>query len=217
MSLAALRQLSVVKTLRINKRYFGWGGVMKPRILCSKHVRLVNVRGSVSCPDKIGTVHLGFGHVGIVDEKTRPTVWEVQGDVNFGGFARFGPGSRIVVGEGGVLSCGDGFLITADSSIIANKSISFGVDALVSWGCLFLDSDMHSISRKKDGCRINDDRKIVIGDHVWIGCNVVILKGSVVPDGCVIAAGSTVSGRLESRDTVYSSRTPLKADIVWSH
>ena len=172
--------------------------------------------GSVVCPDKVGIVQLGFGHVGIVDEKTQPTGWEVRGVVNFDGFARFGPGSRVVVGEDARLSFGDNFLITAASSIIANKDILFGNDVLVSWGCLLMDSDMHSIALK-DGERINEDRPIQIGNHVWVGCNSTVLKGSLVPNGCVLAAGGIFSGRFEHENAVYSSKKLLKEEIVWNH
>lgn len=190
---------------------------MRPRILCSRHVRLANLGGTVRCPEKTGTVQVGFGHVGIVDARTQPSVWEVQGEVDFCGFARFGPGSRLVVGNGARARFGDGFLITAASSIIASKEVSFGDDCLVSWDCLFMDSDMHPISPKGRGPRINEDRPITIGNHVWIGCNSCVLKGSEIPDGCVIAAGSVLSGRLKSKDSVYSGKTLLKEDIIWSH
>ena len=189
---------------------------MRPLILCSKWVRLGNMGGSVMCPDKVGAVQLGFGHVGIVDVRTQPTVWEVRGSVKFDGFARFGPGSRVVVGDGAHLCFGDNFLITAASSIIASRAVSFGDNVLVSWDCLFMDSDMHPIS-VKSGKRINEDRPIVVGNHVWVGCNTTILKGSFVPDGCVIAAGSVLSGRLERESAIYSSKTVLKEDIVWNH
>lgn len=35
---------------------------------------------------------------------------------------------------------------------------------------------------------------IHIGNNVWIGMNVIILKGSVIGDNCVVAAGSVVKG-----------------------
>jgi acetyltransferase-like isoleucine patch superfamily enzyme len=35
--------------------------------------------------------------------------------------------------------------------------------------------------------------RIVIGNHVWVGINVTVLKGVRVGDGAVIAAGSVVT------------------------
>jgi acetyltransferase-like isoleucine patch superfamily enzyme len=34
---------------------------------------------------------------------------------------------------------------------------------------------------------------IVLGDDVWIGANVVVLKGATIGHGAIVAAGSVVS------------------------
>ena len=49
---------------------------------------------------------------------------------------------------------------------------------------------------------------IKIGNDVWIGANCVILDGSVIPNGCVIGAGTIVRGRLEEYN-VYCGN-PIK-------
>lgn len=38
---------------------------------------------------------------------------------------------------------------------------------------------------------------VIIKDGCWIGSNVIILPGSVINEGCVIASGSIVKGTLE--------------------
>jgi len=38
-------------------------------------------------------------------------------------------------------------------------------------------------------------RPIFIGDDVWIGERVAVLMGSIIPDGCVIAANAVVLGK----------------------
>lgn len=39
-------------------------------------------------------------------------------------------------------------------------------------------------------------KKVTVGSHCWIGKNVILLPGSSIGDGCVIGAGSVVSGRI---------------------
>ena len=34
---------------------------------------------------------------------------------------------------------------------------------------------------------------IVIGNHVWIGARAIILKGVIIGDGAIIAAGAVVT------------------------
>ena len=40
-------------------------------------------------------------------------------------------------------------------------------------------------------------REIKIGKNCFIGCNSIILKGTVLGDGCVVGAGAVVCGKFE--------------------
>lgn len=42
-----------------------------------------------------------------------------------------------------------------------------------------------------------DDQDVIIEDDVWIGANAIILKGVIVGEGSVIAAGSVVTKNIE--------------------
>ena len=42
-------------------------------------------------------------------------------------------------------------------------------------------------------CVFDNPQKLVIGDNVWCGCNVVILKGVTIGRSSIIAAGSVVT------------------------
>lgn len=49
-------------------------------------------------------------------------------------------------------------------------------------------------------------KTIKVGNNVWIGLNVTILKGTVIGNNCVIAAGSVVKG--EFPDNVLIQGNP---------
>ena len=53
-----------------------------------------------------------------------------------------------------------------------------------------------------------DEADIVIGDDVWIGAGSIILAGTEIENGVVIAAGSVVKGKLSS-NSVYAG-VPVK-------
>lgn len=103
----------------------------------------------------------------------------------------------------GLLELGDHFAISASSVISFYKHISFGRDIQFSWDCLVMDSDTHYIFNEK-GCVINKNKEIVFGDNIWIGYRTTVLKGSLIPNNCVIGANSLVCGSKFEPSTIVA-------------
>jgi acetyltransferase-like isoleucine patch superfamily enzyme len=49
-------------------------------------------------------------------------------------------------------------------------------------------------------------KPVTIEDNVWVGCDVVIAPGTHIEEGCIIAMGATVSGRIEKGSIVGSAK-----------
>jgi acetyltransferase-like isoleucine patch superfamily enzyme len=99
---------------------------------------------------------------------------------------------------------GDNTFIGA-STIICAKSISIGNDVLISWGCTIVDHNSHSLHLN---LRLNDVANwmkgykdwehvqivpITIQNKVWLGFNVIVLKGVTIGEGAIVGAGSVVT------------------------
>jgi acetyltransferase-like isoleucine patch superfamily enzyme len=160
-----------------------------------------------------GAIQIGFGSVGIVDKKYCRTIWGNGGTIEFMGNASFGRGTKISCG--GYLKVGDKFHVSANSDLVCEKDVKIGDDVLISWQCLIMDTDFHSIYRKGTIEKINPDKTICIGNHVWIGCRTTILKGSKIPNNSVIAACSVVTSSHEEQNAIYAGNNLLKHDIEW--
>ncbi len=76
------------------------------------------------------------------------------------------------------------------------KHIFIGDNGLFSFGIWMRTADPHLVYSCDTHKRINPSKNILIGDHVWIGQETVILKGSRICSGSIIGAHSTVSGKL---------------------
>jgi acetyltransferase-like isoleucine patch superfamily enzyme len=73
------------------------------------------------------------------------------------------------------------------------EKISIGNDTLIASGCRFVDHDHGLLTNQLMRKQIGTEAEIIIGNDVWIGCNVVVLKGVTIGNGAVVAAGSVVT------------------------
>lgn len=205
------------KSLYFNIHYFGFQQGLKLPIVLSNRVKLIKCKGKliINSPLKTGMIRWGFTSVPISTRNER-SVWNVQGRVIFVGSAEFGVGTKIAVWEKGILKFGDNFRITANSAISCLKEINFGNDCLLSWDILVIDTDAHFIYDENNNI-INHNRKISIGNKVWIGCRCLLLKGSQVSDNSVIAANTILTKKFMDENIIIGGHYPkiLKHNITW--
>ena len=209
---------SIPKTLRFNFHYFPFKTALKLPVVVSHRTYLRELHGKVVLPEKLETamVKIGFGDVGHYDRKRSRGIWQVSGTVSFGGKASIGHGSKLSVR--GDLKLGAGFNMTAESTIVCAKDIIFGDDCLLSWDVLVMDTDEHPLYNK-DNERINPDKPIVVGNHVWIGCKCILLKGAEVPNDTILAAGTLLKSAFDGENQVIGGNPPsiLKREVHWEH
>jgi acetyltransferase-like isoleucine patch superfamily enzyme len=96
-------------------------------------------------------------------------------------------GCNIGLAPGGHLSLGSGYA-SPSLNLSCFGRISIGHDVAIADRVTIRDSDNHEISGSR-----GMTRPVIIGNHVWIGMNAIILKGVTIGDGAVIAAGSVVT------------------------
>lgn len=197
-------QTSILKTLYFNIKSFGIIGGSLP-VLVSKNVKLKNIKGKIEilCDKKPGLVSIGYG------TSSKKFIWENNWVIIFHGKANIAAGCKI--SNNGILSFGKSFAMHINSDIVCYESIEFGNNCLVSWECLFMDTDFHKIM--KDGKCINGNKCIIVGDNVWFGCKCLILKGTEISDNIVVAAGNTLTKKYLKSHTIISGNGVLKENI----
>ena len=206
-------------TLKFNFKYFDFKTAIKFPVIVSSSVYLKKMAGKIvlDFPWETGSVLLGFGDVGIFDKHTSRSIWEVNsGTVVFKGRAAIRHGSKISVNNG-MLQFGENFKITAESTVVCtDASVVFGNNNLLSWDILIMTSDFHPIFDAA-GDYINQPKNIIFGNDVWIGCRTTVLKGSRIPNGCVIAASSLVAAEFMNKNTLLGGHPAkeLKKEITW--
>lgn len=115
------------------------------------------------------------------------------------------------------------------AKLISREKITIGNNVTMSWGITIYDHDSHSIyweHRKLDnevqymealqGTFVDNkdwtnvvSKPIVIHDNVWIGFDVVVLKGVTIGEGAVIGARSVVTKDVEPYTVVAGNPAKL--------
>ena len=105
---------------------------------------------------------------------------------------------------GGKLEVGDTCFFNHNCSITCMKKVKIGSNCKFGNNLVIVDHD-HNYKKKGDQHLLKSP--VTIGKNVWIGSNVVILRGAVIGDNAVIAAGSVVRGTVPSHTVYYNKRT----------
>ncbi len=92
----------------------------------------------------------------------------------------------------GVLTIGDGVGISS-SVIVAENRVTIGDRVQIGVNCAIYDTDFHAIDPVRRLDKVSQKTApVVLEDDVWLGANVIVLKGVRIGRGSVIGAGSLV-------------------------
>jgi acetyltransferase-like isoleucine patch superfamily enzyme len=75
-------------------------------------------------------------------------------------------------------------------------AIAIGERCIIGGGTVLTASDMHSIFDLETGARVNPARDVTVEDDVWLGREVVLLKGAHVGTGSVVGWRAVVTGAI---------------------
>lgn len=97
------------------------------------------------------------------------------------------------------------------------KHCFIGDDCLFSFNVMIRNSDPHLIFDSESGKRINKTKSVFIGDHVWVGQYVDILKNTRIDSGSIVGASSVVAGKSISYNTIWvgNPSRKIKSGIFW--
>lgn len=109
--------------------------------------------------------------------------------------------------------------INGDISITASeqKNVLIGSDNLFSTDIWIRNSDAHLLYDALSKKRINCSKSVYIGDHVWIGQQAVLLKGTNISSGSIIGARSVLSNKHVLSNTVWAGNPArqIRKNVFW--
>lgn len=118
----------------------------------------------------------------------------------------------VVEDDGNEISVGKGGRLYGPTQLAAMEGtkLSIGEECLCSSGVKIRTGDSHSIV-DMEGNRINPSTDVEIGSHVWLGTDVLCLKGTRVPGNCIVGARALVNRAFSEENCILAG---VPAQIV---
>ena len=113
----------------------------------------------------------------------------------YGQAPRLGSGEIMLQprGNDAVIRIGNGNFFSNNVSIISNGMVSIGDNCRIGDLVQVIDCDFHEINPATRNLSDGDIKPVSIGNNVWLGSRVMILKGVTIGDNSVVAASSVVT------------------------
>ncbi|MEQ4788419.1 acyltransferase [Morganella morganii] len=120
-------------------------------------------------------------------------------NIKLGDFCHIKSGTKICTcNENAIIDIGKNTSIGYNTIIFSSENIIIGSNCMIAPNVYIVDSDHGIIRDRLMKEQENVSSPIIIGNDVWVATGSIILKGTKIPDGCVIAANSVVKGQLEA-------------------
>ena len=208
--------LGIPKTIYFNFKYFNFKDAIKFPVVVSHKTIFKELKGSIKLEKvKTGIVRIGFNEKENFDFRYNRTIFKNSGEIVFKGKTKIGYGS--VISNEGKIIIGENTNFTM-IEFICRDEIEIGDRCLFSWNVSLMDTDHHNIFLVGNDEVINRSRKIKIGNHVWIGADVKILKGVSIADNNIIGMGSIITQSIEKENVIVGNKIEtkiLKENIKW--
>ncbi|MBQ4472127.1 MAG: acyltransferase [Alphaproteobacteria bacterium] len=165
-------------------------------------------------------------HVNCIDKKAELSI-EIHGDNNKIFIDQLASG-KLTIRLGGAdkvfngqISFGKNIYVTDDLLCTFNEdnvNISVGDFVMFAPKSMIHACDGHTIFSKDNNYPLNRSYFVKIGNHCWIGREVLILKNSEIPDGCIVGARSIVNKKFCKKNCILVGMPAkvVKENVGWS-
>ncbi len=85
-----------------------------------------------------------------------------------------------------------GSMLMNGCELMSQSRISIGENCRIGAGCIFLDADFHALGVDERD-KVGVTKPIIVGNNVWLGRSVTVLKGVHIGNDAVVGANSVVT------------------------
>lgn len=102
--------------------------------------------------------------------------------------------------------------------VINNGNVKIGKNCMFSYDIIVRNNDGHKVFEcGKENVKINENKDVNIGNHVWICQKASILKGASIGDDCIVAFGALVVKGCDNNSILAGNPAKVvKRGITWA-
>lgn len=191
---------NLLYTLYFNFVFFPFRQAVHLPVFVYGWPKLFSQYGRMECVGecKTGMVRLNLTIGGAPQYSAGNIELNIWGKVIFRGKCQIGSGSKLIVGEHGVLDLGKNIKIMNFCNCTAYSGIRIGAQTWIVHRCQLFDTNFHFMADFKHGVVKKQAQPIIIGDYCWICNSTTITGGTVIPDKTVVASNSLVNKDMSS-------------------
>lgn len=105
-----------------------------------------------------------------------------------------------------VLEVGDRTSLGHETTITVARSVRIGRDCMIATGVIMADTNSHPVDPVDRLAGLPAPpgavRPVEIGDNVWVGARAILLPGTTIGEGSIVAAGAVVRGPIPAYTVV---------------
>ncbi|MFD1326990.1 acyltransferase [Mycoplana ramosa] len=133
------------------------------------------------------------------------------------GNLRFAKKLSVLAKAGAKVSIGDKTSVMNASIFAIGSQVSIGQDCMLSFPVNIRTHDGHGIYDIHTGNMVNQAGPVEIGDHVWIGMQSIVCRGTRIGNGSIIGARSYVQNMTVPACSIAAGSPAriLKHDVTW--
>lgn len=163
------------------------------RLVIAKHSAITTINGQ-------SVIHFSGDH-SLVEIGAHNVINKIQ--LNMGSHSQFITGAHCTIQSARVTAQGG--------------SIQIGHDCMFSHEIELWQTDTHPIFDLQSGVRLNKDKNIKIGNHVWLGLNATLLGGADIGQGSIVGAKSVTSSRFPQHVIIAGNPARVvREDAEWT-
>ncbi|MDE6123649.1 MAG: hypothetical protein K2G22_00265 [Eubacterium sp.] len=121
-------------------------------------------------------------------------------------------------GKNSTVTVGDISTHNVNILVTTNGEVKIGNNCMLSTAICLSQADQHLIFDLDTKERINKDKNIYIGNHVWVGREVKLLAGCHISDNCIVGAYTITGHSFEEANCIIAGNPGkiIRKRIIWA-